>query len=286
MQGPVLAFDLGGTRLKAGVVDGPRAARAVVGVGAWPVGETADSALEVLHEVGRKLAERRDLDCVALCVPGLVEEGVVVSLPGKLPGLEGRDLAALMRKMFNVGAVVVNDALAYAWGVAGAGRTVAVTIGTGVGVGIVDDRVPLLAGRYDGGILGGQIPIADGAPDETDTSDRPGTIEALCRAQRIIDCANRAGGSFETVESVYGGGGDVAEYRGRLARALVALAHAHAPDAIVVGGGAMPADSPVFAGLESLVNKSLFGTYGVRVAPATAGEWAALIGLDRLASRR
>jgi predicted NBD/HSP70 family sugar kinase len=276
-----LAFDVGGTRLKWAVV---RPASQ-----GWDVGPpTIVSSATPLDDVRTAIAAGRgEVDAVALCAPGIIDDGVVVSLPGKLAGLEGTDLRAVLIDAFgDHEPVVVNDAFAYACGVAGAGRTVAVTIGTGVGVGVIDEEWAGSPGPFDGGILGGQIPIGDGVVGETDTSGRTDTIEALCRAQRIVDCANRAGARFVDVASVYRDGGDLDEYRSRLVRALVALAHAHGPDVIVVGGGAMPPESPLFDDLEGAVNAELFGGFHVAVRSAVNPHTAALVGLARLTECR
>lgn len=127
----VLAFDLGGTRLKAAVVEHGRP-------GALQVAEP--SSLETAAEVGRRLLPA---DVVAMCVPGLVDEaGVVQLLPGKLPGVEGTDLRAWLGDVFRlpVGAVV-NDAAAFGWAEAATRpgrRVLTVTVGTGLGTALVD----------------------------------------------------------------------------------------------------------------------------------------------------
>lgn len=258
MKRRILAFDLGGTRLKAGVVSGDGATWVV---GPVKVVASSPDVLDAMRSISAELAG--NCDTAGLCVPGVVVNGVLESLPGKLAGLEGTDLARWLEDVTGRRGTVVNDALAYAWGEAKPGRTVVVTIGTGVGVGVVDERAGVATGPFDGGVLGGQIPISEGQAGETDTSGRTGTIEALCRADRLADC---------TVE----------QYRCRLTTALVALAHAHGPETIVVGGGGMPTGSPVFDGLEAAVNARLFGSYRVRVHPARNGDAAALIGLARI----
>lgn len=176
----VLAFDLGGTRLKAGLVDGERVA--LMDERASPPG---DAALETLVATGRELLAGARPDAVGLAVPGLVSDGEVVSLPGKHEGLVGIDLAKGLREAFDAEALVVNDAIAYAAGEARAGagtgyeRVVVVTIGTGIGVAVMQQGQPVTPGTLGGGILGGQIPIGG---EGTDTAGHAGTIEALCRA--------------------------------------------------------------------------------------------------------
>lgn len=128
----VLAFDLGGTRLKAAAVDGDGSFELL----------TAPSSLDAVADLGQKLLGTAPCDKVGLCVPGIVEDGVVRTLPGKLAGVEGMDMRAWLASTFDlpVGAVV-NDAVAFGWAEAAArpGRRVfTVTIGTGLGTVLVD----------------------------------------------------------------------------------------------------------------------------------------------------
>jgi predicted NBD/HSP70 family sugar kinase len=167
------------------------------------------------------------------------------------------------------------------------------TVGTGIGTAVVEDGRPLTRGRVGGGVLGGQIPIAppDPAPDAPrDTSGRTGTIEALCAARRIVDYANAAGGTYAATPDVYAGfrrgepaaRAGIARYRGALLRGIVALAHAHAPDVIVVGGGPMVEGNPITDGLEEELESNLWSGYEADVRLAVLGDAAALAGLTRL----
>lgn len=294
MTGSVLAFDLGGTRLKAGVAN-PSSGR-VEHFLTRQLPQDFDAALDTLLKTARELPRSDDAG-TALCVPGLVDEGgIVVSLPGKFPGIEGFDLPGLMHGELGLECIVVNDAVAYGAGEAafGAGRdfdrAVVVTIGTGVGVTVFDRGRPVGKGVFGGGILGGQIPISERAEGHVDTSGRPDTIEALCRAQRIVDYANEAGGSYSEVAGVYEDAirgappavAGLSNYRAHLTRALTALAHAHAPGVIIVGGGPLTKEAPILEGVEEVVNSRLFGSYRVRVTRAELGDTAALSGLARI----
>jgi len=294
----ILAFDLGGTRLKAGLVDsfnGDVERFRVVDV----AGVDAERAFDRIAELGNDLTSSAagDLEAVGLAVPGLVEPpGRIVALPGKLAGIIGRDLSATLSASFDLRAVVANDAVAYGVGEAVYGaardhdRAVIVTIGTGVGVCVLQDGMPITTGTLGGGILGGQIPIDDDPGGPTDTNGRRGTIEARCRAQRLIDLACAPDAAPRTVADVYDAAGRgeptalraIDIYRQDLVRALVALGHAHTPAVIAIGGGPMHSDSPIFPGLERLVNEALWPGYRTSVVPARLDDHAALLGLARL----
>ncbi len=274
-----VAVDLGGTRLKAGrMAHGESLPADVFTIehdGDWRRG--LQTVLDHFGEVGE----------LAVCVPGLVDRGRVIALPGKLPGIEGKELGAAL----GMPLLLTNDALAYGVGEAvhGAGRgherVVVVTIGTGVGVAVVEDGAPLGRGPFGGGILGGQIPISLAAEEApTDTSGRTGTFEALCRASSLLASVPAAKAVPEAYHLLRSGDEHTAkgfdEYRVWLTRGLTALALAHAPSAIVVGGGA--AQDGLLDGVEGAIAPQLWPGQRVKVRLAELGDEAALAGLGVL----
>lgn len=272
-----LAVDLGGTRLKAARLAAgvPGEAEVVEHEGRW---QSAVSAV----------LERSGADEVVLCVPGVVDDGRVVALPGKLPGIENVDLAAALGVPVPL---VVNDAIAYGVGeaVSGAGaghpRVVVVTLGTGVGVAVVEEGQPLGAGRFGGGVLGGQL-VLGGAG--TDTAGRSGTFEALCRAEALVAAVLGARNVAEAYALLAAGDAGAlkgfSSYRADLVRGLTALALAHAPSCVVVGGGA--AQPGLLDGVQEAVAAGLWAGQSVQVRPAALGDRAALVGLGVLLRAR
>lgn len=293
-----LAFDIGGTRIKAGLVELDEVR--VVDRRTMLTPARADDALSVIGEVGRTLlASAGSVAGLGLCVPGLVgADGRVVALPGKLEGIVGLDLVGRLSEMFDARPVVLNDAIAFGLGEArfGAGRgkhrVVVVTIGTGVGVCVVEGGRPVGDGMLGGGLLGGQIPVFEDPDGPVDTNGRRGTIEARCAARCLVAAAQRHGSDASDVPSVFAGAAcgrpaecaGVAEYRLDLCRSLVALAHAHAPDRIVLGGGPMVAGNPVVEGLEDALNAELWPGYRVELRVAEFGDDAALLGVAGVAA--
>lgn len=283
----MLAIDLGGTRIKA--------ARVVGGAVGEPVVKEHDAcdihgALAVVAEAITHLAPDGD-DAVGLCVPGLVDDaGRVTALPGKLEGIVGFDLIGWLQERTGGRAVVVNDAIAYGLGAAGThpGRTVVVTIGTGVGTAVVEDGRPLGRGALGGGLLGGQLPLTGDGP--TDTSGRHGTIEAWCRADRLLAEVRAAGCDAGDVPAAYdaAAAGDdaalvgLATYRSWLARAVAALALAYTPETVLIGGGPVRADGLLLEGVEALVLPLLWPGQSVSVRRSEHGDLAALVGLSML----
>lgn len=290
-----LAFDLGATRLKAALV---RAGQASPVTTRSTSSCDGDGVVALVCATGAEIAGGEDIDVIGVAVPGIVDGGQVIALPGKFDGLAGRDLGAQLSAALGAPTTVVNDAVAAAVGeaVAGAGvghrRLVTMTIGTGIGTAVVEDGRPLGSGPWGSGLLGGQIPIS-GDDGPRDTNGARGTIEARCAAARLLDTAHDAGCDAADVADLLDRWQDgdpaaraaVADYRRWLERALLALAQAHAPTVIVVGGGPVSTDAHwLLDGMTDALRPRLWPGQHVDVVPAALGDAAALIGLDRLVS--
>ena len=293
----VVAIDVGGTRLKASVVTDGR-----VGDVVWRSTSGLDGGelTALLNATVGELAESRLVAGVGVAVPGIVDRGRVVSLPGKFDGLVGRDLAADVAAAVDAPVAVVNDAIAAGVGEAtfgaGAGhpRVVVMTIGTGIGTAVVEDGRPLGSGPWGGGLMGGQIPIAGADAGPFDTNGQRGTIEALCAAARLVDAARANGCEVDDVANLLarwqaGDGGArsaVAAYRVFLERALVALVQAHAPSLVVVGGGPVSTSSDwLLAGMSDAIAGRLWSGQECAVVPAALADAAALAGVAALVTQ-
>src|SRR3954469_8369842 len=266
----VAAFDVGGTRMKVGVVTDGQVEQLPSRVTA---GFDGAAGVDLLVAAVRDVQARSPLDAVGIATPGIVDNGRVIVLPGKFPGLVGLDVAGAVSDIAQVPVRVVNDAIAAGVGEAtvGAGgghsRVVVMTIGTGIGVAVVEDGRPVSAGPWGGGLMGGHMPIA--SPDEGpfDSNGGRGTIEALCAAERLMDAARAAGSDAADVPGLlaqWSHGEEtarraVASYRRSLEQALVALAHAHTPSVIVVGGGPVSTSSEwLLGGMTEAVGRRLW----------------------------
>jgi len=265
-----------------------------------PVTAGLDGAavVDLLVDTVREVQARVSLDAVGVATPGIVDDGRVIVLPGKFPGLVGLDVAGAVSEVAPVPVRVVNDAIAAGVGEATAGagaghaRVVVMTIGTGIGVAVIEEGRPVSAGPWGGGLMGGHMPIA--SPDEGpfDSNGGRGTIEALCAAERLMDAARAAGSDAVDVPALlaqWAGGDDkarraVASYRRFLEQALVAIAHAHTPSIIVVGGGPVSTASDwLLGGMTQAVRRRLWQDQQCAIVPAALGDAAALVGLAALA---
>jgi len=146
----VFAADLGGTHLRVATVDrsGTISGRQMQATPqAEKPNEIVHALIEAAHESERKTAEQGGvISAVSVVVPGTVNvaEGVVVKAPN-LPCLDGFRLAAALESELDEPVILENDANAAAigemWrGAAQGYRTIiCVTLGTGVGGGIILD---------------------------------------------------------------------------------------------------------------------------------------------------
>lgn len=147
-----IGVDVGGTKVLAGVVDEAgeilhRARRAT------PVGDAEaliDSIADAVDDCAQQAGE---IDAVGVAIAGFIDEGRSRVLLAPNLRLRDEPLGVRLEKAVGVPIMVENDANAAAWGEVrfGAGRgsddVVCVTVGTGVGGGIIEDG-RLLRGRW------------------------------------------------------------------------------------------------------------------------------------------
>lgn len=139
----VIGVDLGGTKIAAALVNlatGEVTGRKAVATdAARGFGAVLETLLTLVEEIRTPA-----VTAVGVGVPGIVDAdgGHIVRLPN-IPGAEGVDLAAIMQAHLDLPVVVGNDAQCFALAEAlhGAGKghdpVVGITLGTGVGGGIV-----------------------------------------------------------------------------------------------------------------------------------------------------
>ena len=150
-KGLVCAADLGGTHLRAATVDGNGRIHFRLKYNT-PQGDSADEIVRSLVEAVRECeaqtaanaSDANTIQAVSVVVPGTVDvdAGIVVKAPN-LPCLDGFPLTKVLAEKLERPAMLENDANAAAvgemWRGAGQGHStiVCVTLGTGVGGGIV-----------------------------------------------------------------------------------------------------------------------------------------------------
>jgi glucokinase len=205
--GLVLALDVGGTKLAAGLVDTGGTLR-------WSARRPTppDGSAEELFAAARELLERAvaGLPAVAATAglpPALVGVGIGCGGPLRwpsgevsplnIPGWRDFPLRARVAELYpDVPVVLHNDAVAFAaaeqWrgAAAGAGRVLGVVVSTGVGGGLVVDGRPASGPTGNAGHVGHVVVEPDGAP--CGCGGR-GCLEAVARGPALVAWALAAG---------------------------------------------------------------------------------------------
>lgn len=161
--------DLGGTNIVAALVDGDGAVLAREKVQTPPTGpaavvEAIAGAVEALAAEGRGAPL-----AVGVGAPGAVRDGVVVAAPNLTGWVEPVPLGRLLSRRLGSDVVVDNDASVAAvgewrWGAArGARFVLCITLGTGVGGGLVLDGAPYRGAHGAAGELGHMTVLLGGA---------------------------------------------------------------------------------------------------------------------------
>ena len=267
---------------------------------------TADSIIaELLRVIGALRAAHPEIEAVGIGLPGFVDSknGVVHELTN-VQGWHEVALVALLREKTGLRAVIENDANAMAYGeflhgaAKGARNAICVTLGSGVGGGLI------LEGRlYRGSWLAageiGHMSIDShgprgvyGTPGDLETyvgnrqiAERAGRLYTASRQQRPLEkctpaelAALATAGDHIAIALWDAIGTDIGA---ALADGVWLLN----PDTIVIGGGIAAAGDIVIAPIQRTIcerTSSLFHEQ-LRVVPAALGNEAGIIGAAELA---
>ena len=219
-----IGIDLGGTNIVAGVVDDsykiiakarvktnlPRPAEEIVD-------DMALVAKQATEEAGLKLS---DIEWIGVGSPGLVNKYKGTVEYSCNLGFNNTDLAGMIKERLGIDCYVENDANAAAYGemLAGAGKGtssfVAITLGTGVGGGVIMDGKMLNGYNCAGGELGHIVINVDGEPCGC---GRNGCWEAYASATACIRQTKRAMEEHKDSKMWELVGGNIDEVSGRTA---------------------------------------------------------------------
>jgi glucokinase len=305
-----IGVDLGGTKMLVGVVDADR--NVTYRSTAPSVGLTQDELIATLE---RELAAARDargeVAAIGLGIPCTIDQErglAVMAVNLELAHVPIRDL---MRERLGLPVALDNDANAamlaeHRFGAArGADNAVMLTIGTGIGGGLVIGGDIYRGSTGAGAELGHVVIEADGPPCQGNCPNR-GCVEALASGTAIaregLAAAEAAPDSAlgralargatldgrEVTDAALGGDPAavaVLEKIGRrLGVALSSLANVFAPDVIVIGGGAIRAgDLLLDPARHELASRALEPMNRTPVAAAHLGPAAGMIGAATMA---
>lgn len=287
LAGPrVLGVDMGATHLRAGLLHPGHHRLDTATRHTLPADPGARAAL--LRQVARSFGR---IDAAGVAIAGTVADGVVTWTANL--GLDGMDIAAMLRPVTRGPVVVVNDAraagIAEARAQAAPGERVvlAVTVGTGIGGCIVVDGSPL-PGTGNAGEIGHIVIRPDGPPCRC---GRRGCWETLCGGRALDHGAVRALGDAAARAA------DLAAQAQRSSAAATALAQAAAafrsgldsvcavlaPHLIVLGGGILARGGPI-ADAYLAAARHLRWAASARIVRSELGDDAGTLGAAMLAA--
>ena len=247
-----------------------------------------------------------DIESVGIGTPGIANsrEGVVEYSCNL--GFSNTPLSQLVGALLHKPVYLENDANAAALGefVAGSGRgsdsLVAITLGTGVGGGVVMNGHLLTGFNFSGAEIGHFVMVQDGEPC---TCGRKGCFEAYCSATALIRQTRRAMEQHprslmwqeaETLEHVSGRTafdamrlGDEAatavvdQYIRHLACGLTSIINIFQPEVLCVGGGICNEGETLLAPVREIFNQEDYARDCSRrtsIVRATLGNDAGIIG--------
>ena len=312
-----IGLDLGGTNVKAGLVNDqaevlgrlqvPSEVEAgsdrIVQVMAGAAGQVCEQAGIAIEQVSR----------VGIGTPGSIdfERGLVVSAPN-LPSFVDFPLRDRIAEKAGVPAELENDANAAAFGEfwAGAGRDksirhmIMLTLGTGIGSGVIVDGRLVRGGFGYGGEGGHMIIVADGRlcncgqrgcleayASATNTGKRAGEAVAAGESSALKVVLDRTG--QVTSKEVFGAAaaGDglagriVQETAGDLGIACVNICRIFDPQMIVFAGGMILAGDALFNAIRTAYREHNWKMVDtpVQIVPAALGNDAGFIGAAAVA---
>lgn len=285
-----LGLDLGGTNIKVAVLENRNGEFEVLSTASIDTGAAhgPEGVAGNLIEVGRSTTDTGEIDTVGLGVPGHFDRdtGEVLlfpNLPGEWIGFPMRDVVA---EGLGIETWMINDARAFtlAEGTIGAGAgcsTVAcLTLGTGVGGGLMIDGRLHLGAFGVAGEIGHQTVLPDGP---LCGCGNRGCVEALVRADVLTSNAGKRTAS-EVFEAARHGDNrciaavtQMAEFLGIGLANVVTI---FGPDRIVVGGGIAEAGDLVLQPIIEAVRRrvTLVPTERVAIVPAVFGRFAGAVG--------
>lgn len=313
-----VGIDLGGTYIKFGLVkkDGTILKRGQIET------HTEKGRPEILRRMEEAVNESlsgvntSEVCGIGIGTPGLVDSKGAVFLAPNLPEWNDLPLAKIFHEKFNLPVKVENDVNTITWGeyLFGAGKgfrtIVCITLGTGLGGGVVVDGKLLRGGKYSAAELG-HITINSRGP--RCGCGNKGCVEAYVGAGRIVKrtvkalknstCKAKAlpyngaksiipelvNGNLEKitpkiVSMAYQKGDELAgriwkEVGSDIGVMLADLVNVFNPEAIIIGGGVAQAGKPLFNAIEETIKIRAFPilSKGLKILPASLGSESGIL---------
>lgn len=269
-----IGIDIGGTDTKIGLIDIHQKI-----IACEKMKTNAErSAEEVIEEIGQRTLELLDRQGIAMdqCVgagigiPGTIDRKKGVVRYSNNIRWENVDIVKKIERFLPVPVRIANDADCAALGeaVSGAGKecqdVIMITLGTGVGGGIILDGNIYEGKGIGGSELGHMVIVENGEPC---TCGRRGCLEAYASVTALVRDAQKATGkqlsSQEIFERASQGDSVLSEvvdlYIRRLGTGIVNIVNIFRPQLVLLGGGISGQGKLLVDSLRSIMRKNCFG---------------------------
>ena len=306
-----IGIDLGGTNIAAGVVNENKeiVAKTSIKTGSGrPVDLIADdmaSAAKQAAEIAGLTLE--DVEWVGIGAPGTANRASGIIEYSNNLGWHGVPLVKMLEERTGKKVYIENDANAAAYGeyVAGAAKdadiSVMVTLGTGVGGGVVIHNKIYTGFNFAGAELGHSVIVVDG---RTCTCERKGCLEAYASATGLItttkeymekykdsimwelvehDLSKVSGRTaFDAMRKGDAAGKQVVDsYIKYLACGITNIINTFQPDILCIGGGISHEGDTLMVPLKEIVKREVYSRNSARnteIVAASLGNDAGIIG--------
>ena len=306
-----IGIDLGGTNIAAGVVNENKeiVAKTSIKTGSGrPVDLIADdmaSAAKQAAEIAGLTLE--DVEWVGIGAPGTANKASGIIEYSNNLGWHGVPLVKMLEERTGKKVYIENDANAAAYGeyVAGAAKdadiSVMVTLGTGVGGGVVIHNKIYTGFNFAGAELGHSVIVVDG---RTCTCERKGCLEAYASATGLITTTkeymekykdsimwelvehdlSKASGrtAFDAMRKGDAAGKQVDDsYIKYLACGITNIINTFQPDILCIGGGISHEGDTLMVPLKEIVKREVYSRNSARnteIVAASLGNDAGIIG--------
>lgn len=293
-----LAIDLGGTEVKTGLVDEKGTVLEKSSSSVSFDGYKTPIVTSAVNAAKAFLAEHPcEVQGVAVSACGQIDpaSGTVLGTNGKILHYEGVCIRAEMEKAFGKETAVLNDANAavlgecFAGGAKGLRDVLMITLGTGVGGGVIVNGNLLSGHRGIAGELGHFTLRADGPACPC---GKRGCFEHYASTSALVSRCESASGrnglNGKIIFREVGEGNPV--FRAELnswiqdiAEGLTGLIHIFNPELVLIGGGVSAQEEWLIRPLRNLVLKQALPRFadGLRIERAVLGNDAGMIGAVR-----
>lgn len=308
-----IGIDLGGTNIVVGIVDKDtksilHKAKCKTNAANRTWQEIADDMINCCETVVKEFnISFEQIESIGIGSPGTVDrKRRMIIFAGNLP-FDHCKLPDYLQEKLNIPVSIVNDADAAAYGeyIAGAGRgsssMVAVTLGTGIGSGIIINNELYTGSSYAGGEIGHTLLVMNGRQC---TCGRRGCFETYASATGLVKTTkehmekNKNSLMWELCEgNIENAGGRTAfnamragdeegkavveEYTSCLAEGIVSIVNALQPEVICIGGGVSKEGDNLLIPINEYIDKYAFARFAdnkTKVVCAELGNDAGIIG--------